>query len=170
MYDFLFSEVWWMETIIAALITASVTLVGSLIFYNYRLKVIRDRTDDLKDGQKELQNGHKDLSKEHKDLSKENRDLSKENRDLSKEVAVKVDGIRELIVIEQTEQKHRHDSLSGNQKVMVDSINNLQTFAKEMEKLQSENIQLRNENEQLVNRNIQLERLYSHNQDNGWER
>lgn len=142
MFEFLFSEVWWMEIIIAALITAVFTLTGSLVFYNYRLKVIKIDTEGLSKEHARLETGHKDLSKEHKDLSKE-------NHELSKDLGYKVDGIRELIVIEQNDQKHRHNSLTDNQKVIVDSINNLKGFASEMEKLQLENKNLKKENQSL---------------------
>ena len=33
MYDFLFQEEWWMETIIAAAITGAVTLVAAYLMY-----------------------------------------------------------------------------------------------------------------------------------------
>ena len=155
MFDFLTSEVWWMETIIIAVITGSFTFVASMFgawaFYNYRLKAIKDDTESLGVGNKELKTEHKELSKEQ--------------RELSKELATKVDGIREIIVLEQNEQKHRHENLSSSQKIMVDSINNLKDFATEMEKIQHENIQLKNEIKRLKQRNFRQEM----NQEDQWE-
>ena len=154
MFDFLTSEVWWMETIIIAVITGSFTFVASMFgawaFYNYRLKAIKDDTESLGVGNKELKTEHKELSKEQ--------------RELSKELATKVDGIREIIVLEQNEQKHRHENLSSSQKIMVDSINNLKDFATEMEKIQHENIQLKNEIKRLKQRNFRQEM----NQEDQW--
>ena len=38
MYHFLFSEVWWMKTIIAALIGAGATIIASVIVYQNKLQ------------------------------------------------------------------------------------------------------------------------------------
>ncbi|VUZ22936.1 Uncharacterised protein [Acetobacterium wieringae] len=61
----------------------------------------------------------------------------------------KIDGLEKLILVENNDQKHRHNSLTENQKVMIESVNHLKDFAKEMEKLQAENINLKNENQRL---------------------
>lgn len=148
-----------METIVAALITAVVTLIGSLLFYNYRLKAIKDDTENLSAGNKELRAEHKELSKEHKELSKE-------HKDLSKDVFMKVDGIRELIVVDQNEHKHRYENLTGSQKILADSIDNLKGFSDEMQKLQFENKFLKRENQQL---RLRLNEM-NIEQDDPWER
>ena len=42
MYEFLFQEEWWMDTIIAATVTAIATLMGSYFLYLGRIKKLED--------------------------------------------------------------------------------------------------------------------------------
>lgn len=156
MYDFLVSEVWWMETIVAALITAVVTLIGSFLFYNFKLKSIKDDTGNLISGNKELKVEHKELSK----------DILMKVDGVKDQLAVKVDSIRELMVVDQNEHKHRYENLSGSQKLLADSIDNLKGFSDEMQKLQFENKFLKRENQQLRQQlnefNIEQDDLWEH--------
>ena len=114
MYDFLFQEEWWMETIIAAIITGVLSFAAAYLAYatkvekylekivdsNLRMegqnssildkgesqtKSLSRQHKDLSDEHSNLSNEHKDLSNEHKDLSNEHKDLSNEHKDLSNE-------------------------------------------------------------------------------------
>ena len=40
MYDFLYSEVFWMETVLAAAITAIATIIAVALVYNYKIKTV----------------------------------------------------------------------------------------------------------------------------------
>lgn len=166
MFDFLTSEVWWMETILIAVITGVFTFVASMFgtwaFYNYRLKAIKDDTESLGVGNKELKAEHKDL---HKDLAKKHDDLSNEQRELSDKLKLKIDNLEKIILVENNDQKHRHNSLTENQKVMVESIGHLNDFAREMEKLQYENNQLKSAI-QLLKEQLSQQHL---NQESDWE-
>ena len=82
-YSFLYSEVWWMQTIIGAIIGAAATIIASVIVYQKKVGTIEktvERIEDIsnKNGENSSKE-HSDLSKEHSDLSKEHSDLSKEN-------------------------------------------------------------------------------------------
>ena len=110
MYDFIFQEQWWVETIVSVIIAGSLsfaiaTMKGEKDWEgiensNARMEKqnssILDRGEsqtrllssehkDLSNEHKDLSNEHKDLSNEHKDLSNEHKDLSNEHRDLSNE-------------------------------------------------------------------------------------
>ena len=69
MYHFLFSEVWWMKTIIAALIGAGATIIASVIVYQNKLQKILQKEDTLHSENAGLKDDHKTLQQEHKDLS-----------------------------------------------------------------------------------------------------
>lgn len=67
MYDFLQSESFWMETIIAALITVAVSLLLALLAVGPKLKALGERIQVNKDAMQP----HKDLlSQEHKGITK----------------------------------------------------------------------------------------------------
>lgn len=75
MYDFLFQEEWWMETIIAAAITGVVTLVAAYLMYATKVEKKLEKIEDSNsrmEGQTKLLSGeHRDLSKEHSDIKSE---------------------------------------------------------------------------------------------------
>ena len=107
MYDFLFQEEWWMETIIAAIITGVLSFAAAYLAYatkveKYLEKIVdsnvrmegqnssildkgENQTQSLSGQHEDLSSEHRDLSSEHRDLSSEHRDLSNEHRDLSNE-------------------------------------------------------------------------------------
>lgn len=76
MYSFMYSEVWWMETIVGAVITTLGTIIVGYITYKGVLKEkLRDleeklKTQDVKNdiAQKESSSEHTSLSLEHKEL------------------------------------------------------------------------------------------------------
>ena len=78
MFDFLSSEVWWMETIISALITGAVAVVGYFFMYNHNLKSMAKDIRDTIEQNKGLAEDHKGLSDEHKALSKEQALMAKD--------------------------------------------------------------------------------------------
>ena len=75
MYDFLFQEEWWMETIIAAAITGAVTLVAAYLMYATKVEKKLEKIEDSNsrmEGQTKLLSGeHRDLFKEHSDIKSE---------------------------------------------------------------------------------------------------
>ena len=75
MYDFVFQEEWWMETIIAAAITGVVTLVAAYLMYATKVEKKLEKIEDSNsrmEGQTKLLSGeHRDLSKEHSDIKSE---------------------------------------------------------------------------------------------------
>ena len=75
MYDFLFQEEWWMETIIAAAITGVVTLVAAYLMYATK---VEKKLEKIEDSNSRMEGQTKLLSGEHRDLSKEQSDIKSE--------------------------------------------------------------------------------------------
>lgn len=162
MFDFFFQEEFWVETIISAIITGGLSVAAALITYNYKLKEIRDKMNDVAE--------HKDLSREHKDLSREHEDLSREHEQLKVDMADKVSmlgtsvnenkevtrSIKEMLVEDRTKSEFQYNNLTEKQKDIIDSVSRLNDFAKEMKILQSERNSLLEENKELKaeNRNL----------------
>ncbi|MEG1993383.1 MAG: hypothetical protein RR048_00565 [Oscillospiraceae bacterium] len=85
MYDFLLSEVWWMETTYVALITAAATLGAAYIGYSYKIKKIYENAENIAKLHEKRKNEHDKLGERQVGLSKEHDSLSKEHGNLSKE-------------------------------------------------------------------------------------
>lgn len=75
MFDFLLSEVWWMETLSAAVIAAGAAIAAAIltaIISNRKLdKTLAVHEEASKGRRQKLSHGQEDLSKEHFGLSKE---------------------------------------------------------------------------------------------------
>ena len=169
MFDFFFQEEFWVETIISAIITGGLSVAATLITYNYKLKEIRDKMNDVAE-HKDLTREHKDLSREHRDLSREHEGLSKEHEQLKVEMADKVSmlgtsvnenkevtrSIKEMLVEDRTKSEFQYNNLTEKQKGIIDSVSRLNDFAEEMKILQSERNSLLEENKELKaeNRNL----------------
>ena len=164
MYDFLFQEEWWMETIIAAAITGVVTLVAAYLMYATKVEKKLEKIEDsnLKmEGQnssildkgesqtKLLSGEHKDLSDEHKDLSNEHKDLSNEHRDLFKEQSVLKSEIQKVIANQEKEKAVRE----AYGKVIPEG----DTFKHMADAIYMHSVQLQQEVNTLKNQIIQLE-------------
>lgn len=129
MCDFFVSEVWWMETIIASLISASVTLLGSFIFYNYSIRKIGDTTGRIENS---VADKHKDLSTEHKGLSTEHdcileaqntlQHIGSSLREEQREERRKLERLHEFMLEKDAAQEHRYHLLSSDHQRMVGEV------------------------------------------------
>ena len=164
MYDFLFQEEWWMETIIAAAITGVVTLVAAYLMYATKVEKKLEKIEDSSlrmEGQnssildkgesqtKLLSGEHKDLSDEHKDLSNEHKDLSNEHRDLFKEQSVLKSEIQKVIANQEKEKAVRE----AYGKVIPEG----DTFKHMADAIYMHSVQLQQEVNALKNQIVQLE-------------
>lgn len=143
MYDFLLSEVWWVDVIIAALITGVVSCIGFICLYNYKIKKLLDDLAALKAEQKALvtrmSDDKKDLSGEHKDLSGEHHRLSREHSNLSNTLSsisangaaisdklvagvAKIDKISDIVVEEKAKQELRFSNLNMTQQGISEKL------------------------------------------------
>ncbi|MCM1158341.1 MAG: hypothetical protein NC300_05780 [Bacteroidales bacterium] len=132
MYDFLLQEEWWMETIIAASITAGVTLLISFLTYVGEIKGIKERLDRLL-GEKhdklsgehgKLSGEHGKLSGEHGKLSDEHDKLSDEHGKLSDEHGRLKDEINRVILYQEGEKAARETMARNlpNEKGLMDMV------------------------------------------------
>lgn len=143
MYDFLLSEAWWVDVIIAALITGVVSCIGFICLYNYKIKKLLDDLAALKAEQKALvtrmSDDKKDLSGEHKDLSGEHHRLSREHSNLSNTLSsisangaaisdklvagvAKIDKISDIVVEEKAKQELRFSNLNMTQQGISEKL------------------------------------------------
>lgn len=159
MYDFLFQEEFWMETIIAAFITGISGIIagvlGSCLLYNKKLQNILDGINTLK--------LHKELSQEHKDLSREHSQIAgnvtekisllntsvAENKEITRSV-------KEMLIEDKSNSEYQYASLTEKQKDIINSINKLSDFGTEMQRLQVERNGFYEENKYLKEENKTL--------------
>ncbi|MDD4565376.1 MAG: hypothetical protein PHE79_07910 [Eubacteriales bacterium] len=159
MYDFLFSEEFWMETIIAAVITAVVTLGVAALYYNYKIKTIFENSKELLRTQIDTSAGN---TREHNNLSKEHNEILKEMSFVNSDVKRTESGIQSIIkdlTEEKTAQNYRYENLTEKQKNIVNSIDNIKAMSDELKRLAGENADLRQElyrererNQEMINR------------------
>jgi len=171
MFDFLYQEEFWMETIVAAVITGAITLIGIMVTYNYKAKQFWDKIDTIAKHEG-LSKEHIDLGKEHTDLSKEHKELSKEHRQINDTVSEKVSGlsasinenkeitrsVKEMLVEDKTKSECQYSNLTEKQKAIIDSISKLENFAEELKTLQQEKTVLLNQNQNLKSENLTLKK------------
>lgn len=144
MYNFLLQEEWWMETIIAAVLTAGATLIATWIMYSSKMNKVADQVEQLKamidKGGDKRQAEHKELSAEHKELSGEHKELSREHRELK-------DGIQRVITNQESEKTARE---TAAKKMPEESglVAMVKAVYKNNERLQQQNLKL---NAMLVN-------------------
>jgi len=161
MYDFLLQEEWWMDTIIAACITAVVTLLGSFIAYQVKIAVMQKEIHDLLEKLKDLSGEHKGLSGEHKDLSGEHKGLSGEHKDLSKEHRNLKDEIHKVIVYQESEKTAREmagRTLTGE----TELVNMAKAVLENHRVLQQDNAKLKEQNNRLIKQLNNLKRQNIH--------
>lgn len=166
MYDFLFQEEFWMETIIAAFITGISGIIagvlGSCLLYNKKLQNILDGINTLK--------LHRELSQEHKELSQEHKDLSREHSQIAGNVTEKIAllntsvaenkeitrSVKEMLIEDKSNSEYQYASLTEKQKDIINSINKLSDFGTEMQRLQVERNGFYEENKYLKEENKAL--------------
>lgn len=166
MLEFLYQEEFWMETFIAALITGICGLIGGLIggglINNGLLKSIRDNCNTLLE-HKEISNEHRVdremLSKEHQQIRDDisgGKSLIIRSLDENKEINRTVE---KMLVEDKAKSEFQYNNLTEKQKGIIDSVSNLQYFAKEMKILQEEknNVLEENKNLRAENSNLKMQ-------------
>lgn len=155
MFDFIYQEEFWMETIIAAIITGAFAVIAALITYNYQAKKAIDKLNeigehkDLSNEHKKLSNGHKRLSREHdtlKDVINEKVTLLGSNINENKEITRNVE---KMLIEDKTKSEMQYNNLTEKQKIVIDSVENIKALATELKNLQQENSSLVRENKEL---------------------
>lgn len=151
MFDFLLTEAFWMETIIAALITAVVSLLLALLAVGPKLKMLGMKVEVNKDAMKQHQES---LSKEHTGIT---------------------DGIAELkkpieyLQAMQLKEEGRKEQAKGQALDMQQTIDRLlaqQRYVEELEqkvqRLEMENQSLRDRH-RFIDEEIERQRNHAHN-------
>ena len=198
MYDFLFQEEWWMETIIAAIITGVLSFAAAYLAYatkveKYLEKIVdsnvrmegqnssildkgENQTQSLSRQHEDLSSEHRDLSSEHRDLSNEHRDLSNEHRDLSNEHSELKSEIQKVIANQEKDKAVREACgkvipEGDTFKHMADAIymHSVQ-LQQEVNTLKNQNTQLENQNRDLKQQIIALKERLSKEQEKPIER
>ena len=167
MYDFIFQEQWWVETIVSVIIAGSLSFAIATMkgekdwegIENSNARMEKQNSSILDRGEsqtrllssehKDLSNEHKDLSNEHKDLSNEHRDLSNEHSDLSKEHSELKREIRKVIANQEMEKTVRE----AYGKVIPEG----DTFKHMADAIYMHSVQLQQEVNALKNQIVQLE-------------
>lgn len=148
MYSFLLSEVWWMNTIIAALITALATMIASAILYRTKLEKIYDKEKELKEDHKGLTQEHKALAQEHKALN----DLMQKNMQFAEATCRVADKI-ESRQVHEIEERAKLTATMPDEKSILDAV---QAMFANHEREEKERLELLKENEKLKQTVLQL--------------
>lgn len=156
MFEFIYEEAYWVQTIITALITALATIIAAVItsacIYNSKLKKGFDEISKILTLSDASVIKHNDLSNEHSNLSKEHSEI----RIRIDETKVDVSSIANMIIEEKAKDEMRFNNLTDKQKAIVSSVDNLKRFADEMKSLQEEKMNLQEENSKLLHDNNSL--------------
>jgi len=155
MYNFLFEEAFWMETIISAIITGGMALLG---VYITAKSLYSKSVNDLLNGQKDLSVEHKDLSKEHRDLFKEHSNLSKEHDDL-KQLLLKNLDISNSMFTDKKAEELRMQILDNKCQNIINDIKEISELPKIIMELVEENAKLKEQIKNLEHKNNKLKRL-----------
>lgn len=132
MFDFIYSEVWLMETIITAVLAAVVALITAYFMYLGKMNKVLDKIKELTKEHEGLSNSHMDLSGEHKGLSGEHKGLSDEHKailsdgrkiiDTTERTGRIVDDMRSSAEKENEAQRYRYDNLTEKQKSITENV------------------------------------------------
>lgn len=144
-YTFLYSEVWWMETIIGALIGAAATIIAAVILYNVKFAKMADNIKDIKDGNKELSGEHKELSGEHKELSNQ---ISNGQDKLVSQGLIINDNVKNLHHYVEINEA-RKNALTGKELDVKKAVETLNVFVDLLAEQKAMITQLQNENKSL---------------------
>ena len=184
MYDFLFQEEWWMETIIAAIITGVLSFAAAYLAYATKVEKYLEKIVDSNvrmEGQNSSildkgENQTQSLSRQHEDLSSEHRDLSSEHRDLSNEHSELKSEIQKVIANQEKDKAVREACgkvipEGDTFKHMADAIymHSVQ-LQQEVNTLKNQNTQLENQNRDLKQQIIALKERLSKEQEKPIER
>lgn len=176
MYDFLLMEEWWMETIIASVITAAATLIGSYLAYSAKMQKLIFRVEQLaeamgkdvdgfrtenKETHAGLSNGHEKLSGEHGQIRD---DLQKIYVNQEKEIAARQ--MMEKNLPDESGLLKTVEIVYGNHEKLLERIEKLN---RKVVRVQEENRQLRNQINILSN-SFDIPDLYSSaSEEDEWE-
>ena len=166
MYDFLFQEEWWMETIIAAAITGVVTLVAAYLMYATK---VEKKLEKIEDSNSRMEGQTKLLSGEHRDLSKEHSDIKSE---IQKVIAnqEKEKAVREAygkVIPEGDTFKHMADAIYMHSVQLQQEVN---TLKNQNAQLENQIVQLENKNRDQKQQIIALKERLSKEQEKPTER
>ena len=143
MYKSLLTEAFLMESIISALITGVVTIIGAVIVYQVKLTKIFDNTVSLKETLKEKSEkgieGQSHLSKEHSEIIHN----SKTTTSLCGDIRGTLYSLDTSMKTEQAKQEMRYENLTEKQKDMSSSVRAIEAMHSELLRLQTENMELR---------------------------
>lgn len=132
MYDFLLSEEYWMETIIAALITAAASLLLALLTVGPKLNALGEKAASNKEA---AQHNKELLSKEHGSIQNSIADL-KQPLEFLRDAQMKEDACREAAKGQTLDMQKILDILSAQQRYV-------QELEQKVQRLEAENRQLR---------------------------
>lgn len=134
------------------------TVIQQILFYKRDSKTM----DRIENG---VSAGHKDLNdrmeREHRNLNDQmergNSQLLQDVGTANEKILSAIADVDKRLIQEFTEQKAKQTYLQGNERVILESIDNLKAFAGVMEELKKENVQLKEQNRVLMmeNRNQQ---------------
>lgn len=148
MYDFLLNEVWWMETIIASVITGVITLIVSFFAYNHKLQEVICNLNKLFGEHNTLFNEHSKLIDGHGKLSDGHNKLHETQNKISASVQrteTKVEKLFEDMLIKQGKDISVKEAIEQ----MVELQNLLLSQEKRIIELQEKNSILETENQNL---------------------
>ena len=180
MYDFIFQEQWWVETIVSVIIAGSLSFAIATMkgekdwegIENSNARMEKQNSSILDRGESQTRL----LSSEHKDLSNEHKDLSNEHRDLFKEQSVLKSEIQKVIANQEKEKAVREAygkviPEGDTFKHMADAIymHSVQ-LQQEVNALKNQIVQLENKNRDLKQQIIALKERLSKEQEKPIER
>lgn len=165
MFDFLWMEEWWMETIVAALISGICGIVVGVLALGPKLNQILARLDLL-----ETKHTHSngDLSKEHGGLSRDHKDLSKENQAISGQINGAAQDLR-VLREEQMKTEQYQQTLTEKQLDLQLTAEHIKAMSGEISRLQFENRELRLTIERLETARDRPQTRGSRNQADDWD-
>ncbi|WP_324825148.1 hypothetical protein [Sinanaerobacter sp. ZZT-01] len=134
-----------METIVAAGITAVVTLIVAWIGYNSKVNKLIQGHKDLSSENGNLSNEHETLSKEHRFLTKEHNGLEDAHKRLEHGQERIFDCTSKIwtdMQVTKEKQANRYNCLTVQQKNIVDSVENIKAMADELKRIAAENKEL----------------------------
>lgn len=142
MFDFLFSEVWWMETIAAAALSAVCTLIVALIGIAPKLGKLKDKLE-VHDNQLVEKAGL--LREDHAILKESLRD-NQATLTFLKEASLKDQARQELLQAQAPDAQKALDVLRLTLSRTAELDRQLREARKELQALREENARLREEN------------------------
>ena len=131
MYDFLLSEEYWMETIIAALITAVASLLLALLTVGPKLNALGEKVASNKEV---AQHNKEQLSKEHGSIQNSIADL-KRPLEFLRDAQMKEDARREEAKGQDRDVQKALDILSAQQRYVQDLEQKVQSLEAENQRL-----------------------------------